>query len=207
MESRAQRSRSGLFEGWPLLGVLSALLFAMTVTVLGLNGVGEPGVRALIRATARSSLLLFCAAYSATALLRFWPSAHTRWLLRNRRSVGLGFAVSHAIHYAAVYVVSQLDPQQFFVEEGRALTDFVTVYTVFMLLSMVVLSFDATQRWVGRRVWHGVHWFMSLGFWLAFMASYGGRAAGDLDYAPFAALLIVTMGLRIAAFFSKRRST
>ena len=199
-------TRRGWFEGWALLGVFTTVLLVMTICVLGFNGTGELGVRALIRATARSSLLLFCAAFATTALFYFWPSAASRWMRRNRRSVGLGFAVSHSIHYAAVYAVSRIDPEQFFVEEGRALTDFVTLYTVFMLVAMVALSFDTTQGWVGRRVWQGVHWFMSLGFWLSFASSYGGRALYELYYVPFAGLLLLTMGLRTAAFVAKRRS-
>lgn len=200
-----ERSRVSLFEGWALLGVFIVVILVMTVCVLGLNGIGEIGVRALIRATARSSLVLFCAAYAATALVYFWPSGATRWLIRNRRAIGLGFAVSHAIHYAAVYAVSQIDPEQFFVEEGRSLTDGVTLLTVFMLFVMVVLSLDWTQEWVGRRVWHSVHWITSAGFWIAFMSSYGDRAVTDLDYLPYAFVLVMTMGLRIAAFFAKRR--
>ena len=125
---------------------------------------------------------------------------------RSRRSIGLGFAVSHAIHYAAVYAVIRLDAHQFYVEEGRSLVDPATLYTVFILVVMVALSFDTTQRWAGRRVWQGIHRFMSLSFWVAFIAAYGGRAVSEAFYIPFALLLIVTMGLRVAAFFARRRS-
>ncbi|MFK7895136.1 MAG: hypothetical protein AB8G23_04825 [Myxococcota bacterium] len=204
MQAPASTQRTGLTEGWSLLGLLTLGILGMTAVVLGLNGTGELGVRALIRATARSSLLLFCAAYSASALLRFWPRPATRWLVRNRRGVGLGFAVSHTVHYAAVYAVSQINPEQFFDREGRSLTDVVTVGPVLMLLAMVVLSFDRTQAWVGRRGWQSVHWVMSLGFWLAFTASYGGRTVEDSAYLPPALLLLATMGLRIAAFIAKR---
>ncbi len=196
--------RSPLFEGWPLLGVLSAGLFAMTIAVLATAGIEEEGVRMLIRATARSSVVLFCLAYSTAALVRFWPSDATRWLIRNRRYVGLGFAVSHAIHYAAVYAVSRIDPQQFFVEEGRELTGFVTVMTVVFLAALVALSFDTTQRWAGPKGWRSAHWLLCAAFWVFFLSAYGGRVAeGELFYAPFLALLIATMGLRVAAFGSR----
>ena len=56
----------------------------------------------VIRFTARTSLLLFCLAFSAAALARLWPNAWTRWQRRNRRYLGVTFAASHGIHAVAI---------------------------------------------------------------------------------------------------------
>ncbi len=63
-----------------------------------MRGFEVDGVRMVIRFTARTSLVLFCLAFSAAALARLWPNASTRWLRRNRRYLGVSFAASHAIH-------------------------------------------------------------------------------------------------------------
>ena len=68
------------------------------------------GVRMVIRFTARTSLLLFCLAFSAAALARLWPNAWTRWQRRNRRYLGVTFAASHAIHAVAIAAFAVMDP-------------------------------------------------------------------------------------------------
>ena len=192
-------------SGWRLLGVISAALFVIFATVLFVAGANEDGIRLLIRVTARTSVVLFCTAWATSSLARLFPGHSTRWLARNRRYVGLGFAVSHVVHYAAVYAVAQIDPKQFFAEEGRSTTDPITIMTVAFLAILVALSFDRSQTLVGGRVWRGIHWLLCGAFWVFFAVSYGGRVAeGQLFYVPFAALLVATLGLRIAAFVSRR---
>ena len=88
-------------QGWPLLGTLTAGLLLMAAAVLMLGPDAE-GVRQLIRVTARSSCVLFLLAFTASVAARRWPGSLTRWQLANRRQIGLGFAVSHTIHAAAI---------------------------------------------------------------------------------------------------------
>ena len=56
----------------------------------------------LIRATARTSLALFGAAFTASSLRSLWRTPATGWLLRQRRYLGLSFAFSHALHALAI---------------------------------------------------------------------------------------------------------
>src|SRR5215213_7594868 len=99
-------------QGWPLLGTLAAGLVVMALAVLALGSDSE-GFRQLIRVTARSSFVLFVLAFTASAAARRWPSSATRWQLANRRQIGLGFAVSHAIHAAAIAGFAWIDPSGF----------------------------------------------------------------------------------------------
>jgi hypothetical protein len=93
---------------------MSAALIAMTVLNLVSVGLDVEGARAVIRATARTSVLLFCAAFTASSLAQLWKSPATRWMIRNRRYLGVSFGVSHAIHYVAVAAFAILDPDAFF---------------------------------------------------------------------------------------------
>ena len=99
-------------QGWPLLGTLTAALLLMALAVLVLGSDAE-GFRQLIRVTARSSFVLFLLAFTASAAARRWPGTITRWQLANRRQIGLGFAVSHAIHAAAIAGFAWIDPLGF----------------------------------------------------------------------------------------------
>src|SRR6201999_4612294 len=85
----------------------------LSVWIAGMRQFEVDGVRAVIRFTARSSLMLFCLAFSAGALARLWPNAWTRWQRRNRRYLGVSFAASHAIHAVAIIAFAKMDPAGF----------------------------------------------------------------------------------------------
>ena len=88
--------RQNWFDGWRLLALLTLVLIALCVWIAGMRQFEVEGVRMVIRFTARTSLLLFCLAFSAGALARLRPNAWTRWQRRNRRYLGVSFAASHA---------------------------------------------------------------------------------------------------------------
>ncbi|WP_411340860.1 ferric reductase-like transmembrane domain-containing protein [Sphingopyxis sp. J-6] len=191
--------KTGWNEGATLLIVLMAALVVMSALVLSLAGTGVDGIRMLIRATARSSLLLFIAAFTASASVRLWPAPMTRWTIRNRRWIGLGFAFSHLVHLIAILWL-------FGTHDGQPPPPVTTlvgggIAYVFIAL-LAATSFDGAVRKLGARNWKRLHtagvWYI----WLIFMVSYGGRAAVDPFYWPPALLLIAAAGLRIAA---KRR--
>jgi sulfoxide reductase heme-binding subunit YedZ len=88
-----------------LLATLTAGLLLMAAAVL-LPARDAQAFRQLIRVTARSSFVLLLLVFTASAAARRWPEGFTRWQLANRRQIGLGFAVSHTIHAAAIQAAS-----------------------------------------------------------------------------------------------------
>src|SRR5689334_16347631 len=63
----------------------------------------------IIRWTARTSLVLFALAYVARPATQLWPSAVTKRLLRERKWIGDGFAVSHLAHLAGIVALAVQD--------------------------------------------------------------------------------------------------
>src|SRR5215468_5414296 len=108
-----QAQHGDWFEGWRLFTLLTLILSGLCAGIAGMRGFEVEGVRMVIRFTARSSLLLFCLAFSAAALSRVWPSGWTRWLRRNRRQIGVTFAASHALHGGAIIAFAMMDPAGF----------------------------------------------------------------------------------------------
>src|SRR5450755_2166358 len=105
--------RQNWFEGWRLFAVLTLTLIALSVWIAAMRQFEVDGVRMVIRFTARTSLLLFCLAFSAAALARLWPNAWTRWQRRNRRYLGVTFAASHGIHAIAIVCFAVMSPPLF----------------------------------------------------------------------------------------------
>lgn len=77
--------RQSWFEGWRLLAALTLSLIILSLWIASMRQFEVEGVRMVISFTARSSLLLFCLAFGAAALVRLWPNARTHWQRRNRR--------------------------------------------------------------------------------------------------------------------------
>ena len=98
----------------------------------------------------------------------------TRWQLANRRQIGLGFAVSHTIHAAAIAGFAWLDPLGFHAATGPG--NFVSggLAYVFIVL-MAATSFDGAVRWLGARRWRLLHLAGLYFVWISFLITFGKR--------------------------------
>src|SRR6187551_3900895 len=149
-------TRQNWFEGWRLFALLALVLVALSVWIAGMRGFEVDGVRMVIRFTARSSLLLFCLAFSAAALARLWPNAWTRWQRRNRRYLGVTFAASHGIHAIAIACFAVIDPAGYAAATSAASYIFGGIGYVF-IIAMAATSFDRTAAALGARGWRMLH--------------------------------------------------
>lgn len=174
-----------------------ALMAALAATALAFSWGGTPDemwARAA-RYTVRVSFPIFLIAFSASSLLRLWPSDATRWLVRNRRGFGLAFATAHGVHAAIViWIFVQLG------EFPNALSLIFGGAGFVAIAIMAATSNDLSVRTLGPRVWGRLH--TALIFYIAFVffADYVKR----LPIAPESSVLgligiSVAVGLRVAA--------
>jgi DMSO/TMAO reductase YedYZ heme-binding membrane subunit len=197
-------SRQSWFEGWRLLAVLTLSLIALSLWIASMRQFEVEGVRMVIRFTARSSLLLFCLAFSAAALARLWPNAWTRWQRRNRRYLGLSFAVSHAIHAIAIVAFAKMDPAGF--AEATSPTSYIFGGISYaMIIAMSATSFDRTAALIGPRAFRALHLVGGYYLWFQFMVSFGKRVPAMPPYAAFLLPLLVVMALRLIAMAAHPR--
>lgn len=191
-------TKTRLLEGWPLLGLLSLFLLAISGLCLAGHVYDVAGVRMVIRTTARTSLILFALAFSAQAILTLWPSALTRWQRRNRRQLGLAFAVSHTIHAAAILAFARMDPQGF--REHVMLGTLVSGGVAYaFIVAMAATSFDRTAAWVGPVAWRTLHWLGGYYLWMSFIVTNGKRIGQSPLYALPVILMVAILVLRFAA--------
>jgi sulfoxide reductase heme-binding subunit YedZ len=200
MQARRQR----FFEGWYLLGATSLAMAALAVWLASMRGFEVDGVRMVVRYTARTSLLFFCLAFSASALHRLWPGTFTRWQLRNRRILGLSFAVSHLIHAVAIVGFAVMAPPLFREATSPASFIFGGIGYAF-IVAMAATSFDRAARAIGPRAWRILHTSGVYYLWVQFMISFGMRIPGMPNYVWFLVPLLAVMVLRIIAALQARR--
>jgi methionine sulfoxide reductase heme-binding subunit len=179
---------------WRLLAAISVLLATMAVCVFVINP-DVSGIRSVIRLTARTSLLLFLLAFTASAAWRRWPGGWTRWQLANRRYLGLSFAVSHGLHLAAIIAFAHLAPVQFD-QASNPSTRFIGEIGYIFVFALAATSFDATAAWLGPRAWKILHctgiWYL----WLVFLLSYASRAVHDPYYLTGVAAVLAALAVR-----------
>jgi sulfoxide reductase heme-binding subunit YedZ len=200
-----QRKPMGVLNGWPLVGVAAlAILASVAVAIAITPDTGAAAARA-VRLTARTSVVLFLAAFTAAALWRLWPNAWTRWQRQNRRYLGVSFAVSHGVHLAAILWLQHVRPVEF-AQSVNAITWIGGGLAYAFIAAMTATSFDRTAQMIGPRAWKVLHTIGSYYIWLIFANSYIGRALAMPEYIPAAALVLLALGLRIAARVARPRT-
>jgi sulfoxide reductase heme-binding subunit YedZ len=198
-----QARRQGYLEGWYLLGLTSLVMAALAVWLAQMRGFEVDGVRMVVRYTARTSLLFFCLAFSASALHRLWPTPYTRWQLRNRRYLGLSFAVSHLIHLIAITGFAAMAPPLFAQATSPASFIFGGIgYAV--IIALAATSFDRTAHAIGPRAWRILHMSGAYYLWFQFMVSFGKRIPEMPNYAWFLLPLLIAMAMRVMAAVQAR---
>ena len=169
-------------------------MVSASAATLAAHGAGEEGIRAVLRLTARTSFVLFTTAFAASALARRWPGPTTRWLVANRRQIGVSFAVSHTVHLAAIVALSRLTP--LFTDATIA----IAVLGYVAIAAMTLTSFDRTAAWLGPRRWRRLHLTAGYYIWAVFLASYLPRTILESPaYAPFVVVLLAVLALRLTA--------
>lgn len=190
--------RQNWFEGWQLFVLLSLTLLGLSLWIAGMRQFEADGVRMVIRFTARTSLLLFCLAFSAGATARLWPNAWSRWQRRNRRALGVSFAASHGIHAAAIAGFAMMDPTGFAAATSLVSYIFGGIGYAF-IIAMTVTSFDRTAQAIGTRAWRALHLTGGYYLLLQFMVSFGKRIPEMPLYALFLLPLFAVFALRMVA--------
>ena len=185
--------------GWRLSALATLGVCATVAGLLIFYGAGEAGLRAVIRATARTSFLFFVAGFVAPALLSLRPARPTRWLAVNQSHLFASFAASHLIHAAAIFTLAWQTRGASL--EGRSLPEIVAGGFVYLyVLVLAAPAFPAVARWFESRPRaRTLRTFGLFAVWLTFMNSYGPRAAASLFYAPFALALVAALALWLHA--------
>ena len=190
-------------NSWPLFWVL--VLAVSVASLLGLSGSDFHSARGMapaILVSVRCALPLFVVAFTASSLATLWRSAFTRWLLANRRYIGLAFAFGMTWHFTFVaYTIWNF---------GNPLNVKATALDLFgftFLLLLTLTSFRPFAHCLSRANWQRLHKAGVYAIWLVPSAIYfhGVREGWGLYYRAAFAVLLAAWMLRVAAWWKKTR--
>jgi len=166
----------------------------------------ESEIRLLLRITARTSFLLFSAAFVADALLALWPANFTQWLARNRDRFFLGFAASHTVHLGAIIallVTLGTVPRR----EQIVLVVGGSVFLLIYALAAAALARSIAGKQLALIGSAGFASFAMYTFWLVFAAGFVPRIVkGWPIYTALGVLSLGTILVRIAGGARKARA-
>lgn len=188
---------------WRITGLVAVVLAVMTAGSFAWLGFSEEAVRAMIRGTARSSVILFVLAFTASSLFSLFKTRWAGYLRQNRRYIGVSFALSHFVHLLFLILL-----MVFFPEDSLAKLHIIEIIlaslTYVFILLMAITSFDPPRRWLGPKAWHWLHAIGMYLVWLIFVETYGKGALQSGHYLPLVIILLLAMGLRIARTVKQR---
>jgi len=191
-----------------LFGATTVAALATVMAPLAAFGVTEQGWQLAARYTVRVSFPLFLLAYLARPLTAFWRTETTIWLLRNRRYLGLSFALAHTIHLGALtsyfVFIGEMPGMEAVIGGGIAYA---------LMFVMAATSNDQSVKALGRN-WARLHTVGLHYLWRIFLVTYlgrlsdgeGGTDAGSLFMVGIvgSGLAFSALALRLAAAWKRR---
>lgn len=147
-----------IINEWYLLALVASVLSAaVLVTMSGLDMSGAEQVSAMIAYSVRWSVPWLYLAFAASSLQLLFANDLTRWLLRNRKIMGLSFAVGMGwqVTFILWLVLGHTD---YYVDEVYVLRDAIEgVVGYAFLAAMTVTSFKKTRAMMRPGHWKKLH--------------------------------------------------
>ncbi len=197
-------------NGWGLFCLLSVPLSLVMAAEMARTDLSAPaGATHLISFSVRWAVPLIYAVVAASALYALFPGALSTWLMRNRKYVGLAFAVAMAWQGLFIFLVSNFHREYYF-EEIFLLRDEIegSIGYIF-LMAMVVTSFQAGRKLLSAAQWKllhrsGVYFLWAYPFSVYWWALFYYPDPRPIDYLFYWAGFIA-FALRIAAWGKNRQ--
>ena len=147
-----------IINGWNLwLLITVPISIAVVIAMSRIDLAQAENVSSMIQFTVRCAVPLVYVVFAASALQALFPSPISRWLLRNRKYVGLSFAVAMGWQLLFILWLVGIHTEHY-VEQVYLLSDAiegVAGYT--FLLAMVLTSFKFGRSRLSGKQWKLLH--------------------------------------------------
>jgi DMSO/TMAO reductase YedYZ heme-binding membrane subunit len=201
--------RLGL-NGWPLLSLVAASMTAVVLAdTLTVNLGSAGGVSAMIQLSVRLAVPFLYLAFAASALAQLVPGSFGRWLIRNRRMIGLCFAAAMAwqLFFILWLVLGHWD---YYLEEAYSTYDLAEQVPGYLVLTaMTITSFAPSRRRLSPGQWRALHTGGIYFLWAVVWSTYWFELyyyddIAPIDYVYYWTGFLAWM-LRVMAWVRRRR--
>lgn len=145
-------------NAWPLFWLTSLTMTGFMINAaLGFDLNSPEGVSQMIQYSVRWAVPLIYLVVAASAMPVLFSSEASRWLLRNRKYIGLTFAVAMAWQGAFIFQMSAFHTE-FYYEDIYVLRDELEGSSGYIfLIAMVITSFRFARRHLSQTQWKLIH--------------------------------------------------
>ncbi len=194
---------------WPLFSLISIpMCVIMVIAMLGTDMATGPGVSEMIGFSVRWAVPFIYLVVGASALQTLFPSPFPAWLLRNRKYIGLCFAVAMAWQGLFIFIMSTYF-REFYFADVYVLRDELEGSVGYIFLpAMVVTSFEFGRKYLDSKQWKLLHtsgiyflWAYPFSVYWWNLSYYGNP--DPIDYVFYWGGFIA-FALRIAAWGKRR---
>jgi DMSO/TMAO reductase YedYZ heme-binding membrane subunit len=162
-----------IFNGWGLFWLISGpVSIAIIATMLRTDLSGGEGVSSMIQLSVRCAIPWLYLAFAASSVQVLFPREPGRWLLRNRKYIGLCFAAAMAWQLTFIVWLTTVHTE-YYVQEVYVLRDvFEGVIGYFFLIAMTLTSFKFWRMRLNPRQWKHLHKIGIYSLWIYAFSVY-----------------------------------
>ena len=201
--------RQNIINEWRLYYLLCVpMSIAMIGTMMTVDMAAAEGVSSMIAYSVRWSIPFLYLAFAASALQQLFSSEWTRWLLRNRKIMGLSFATGMTWQISFIICLVGWH-RDYYVEEVYVLRDVIEGLMGYLFLfAMVVTSFKRwrkrlTSRQLKTLHTYGIYFLWAYAFSVYWHALFYYTEPDAIDYLYYVGGLLA-WSLRLAAWCKKK---
>lgn len=192
---------------WLVAGPISvAMVFAMSAKDLS----NAEAVSSMIQVSVRCAVPLLYIVFAASSIQALFPGPFSRWLLRNRKYLGLSFAVAMA--WQAFFIIWLVAVHtDYYVNEVYVLRDAIEgIGGYLFLIAMTVTTFSWGRQKLNPKQWRwlhlsGIYFLWAYAFSVYWWALFYYTNPLWIDHVYYWAGFLA-WGLRAAAWGKKRRN-
>ena len=199
-----------MINGWNLFWLITApISLVMVLAMMRVDLSSAKGIRSMIQLSVRCAVPCLYLAFAASSLNAVFPGSFSRWLLRNRKIVGLCFAAAMAWQLTFILWLVGIHTE-YYVNDVYVLSDVVEgVVGYTFLIAMVLTSFKFGRSRLTPKQWKllhrsGIYWLWVYAwsvYW--FTLFYYQEPAVLIDYLYYWGGFLA-WGLRMCAWSKKR---
>ena len=201
--------KSRQLNGWPLFYWVAGINAVVVIAYMPTQELAAPmGVSEMIQMTVRCAVPFIYLAFAASSINVLFPGKFSRWLLRNRRSIGFSYAAAMA--WQLFFIVWLWTGHwEYYTEEVYTLEDILFQVSGYaFIFAMTVTSFQPVRSRMSLLSWRVLHktgiyllWYTVLSTYVYEIAVYQDRQI--VDYI-FAAAGFLAYGMRVVAWARTR---
>ncbi len=202
--------RNKAINGWNLFWLIAGpTSIAMVIAMLGTDLSSGEAVSSMIQLSVRCAIPWLYLAFAASSVQVLFPGHLNRWLLRNRKIMGLCF--SAAMGWQLLFIVWLVTVySDYYIEEVYVLRDVIEgVLGYLFLVAMTLTSFRFGRKYLKPTQWRllhksGIYFIWAYAFGVYWWALFHYQNPVLLDYVYYWSGLLA-WAARAAAWSKKRR--